>query len=115
MMPMKGLVLSVVWLLPSICPAQTQPAAAGKKPLANANKAAAKLRVGDTCYVTVPNLPLRARPVLTHPAAVLLPRNAKVVVVEVHSNHWVVVDHYDLDVGVEGYVQQQYLSRSKAK
>ena len=121
-MPMKALPFLLLLLVPGIDRAQTKPYSHSKNPATKSNiailsecdKSTEKIGVGDTCYVTTNNLVIRARPVTNSSTPTSLQRNAKVVVREVTNRQWILIDYYDQDVGVEGYVLRQYVSRRKA-
>jgi hypothetical protein len=77
------------------------------------NKPVEQLSIGDTCYVISDRLPVRGRPELTSAGAAYLLCNAKVTVQEVVSKQWLLVDSYNGDVGIQGYVSRQGVSRKK--
>jgi len=119
---MKMLLVSLVLLVPHKNLIQTKPRNSPKQPSAQptnvlrvkTDKILEKLHIGDTCYVNNNNLPLRSRPVASSPAAAYLLRDAKIIVREVLPNQWVLVDYFNLDVGVDGYVPRQCVSRTKS-
>lgn len=78
------------------------------------NRGIEKIVAGDTCYVIINSLPLLGKPVANSSAATYLMRNAKVVVREVLPTRWLLVDYYNLDVSVDGYVLRQCVSLKKA-
>jgi hypothetical protein len=102
--------------------AQTRPLSQVRKPIVNPASAVIgqpkqvldKLAIGDTCYVTADKLVVCGRPALTSSSNVQLMHNSKVVVREVFSTQWLLVDYYNQDVGVEGYVLRQGVSLKKA-
>ena len=119
---MKRLPVFLVLLLVHISQAQTRPRPQAKQPIVKStnsilprhDKPVEQLSIGDTCYVITNNLPMRGRPEVTSSAATYLQRNAKVIVQEVLNEQWILIDYYNLDVGVRGYVSRQSVSRKKA-
>lgn len=119
---MKILLISFALLFPHINQAQTKPSSRIKKPIIKSTNSIAlkhdkpieKLMIGDTCYVTTANLPLRGRPTAATPGVIQLRHNTKVTVQEIVNNQWILIDYYNQDVGVQGYVSRQCVSRKKA-
>jgi hypothetical protein len=119
---MKSLLLALVLLGPPMNRAQLRPLSQVKKPIVKPASAVIgqpkqvldKLAIGDTCYVTTDNLAVCGRPALTSSSTVQLMRNSKVVVRQVVSTRWLLVDYYNQDVGVDGYVLRQGVSLKKA-
>lgn len=79
------------------------------------SKIIGKLSIGDTCYITTNNLALRSRPRATAPSVIYLQRNAKVIIREVLTTQWLLVDYYNQDVGVDGCVPMEYILKKCKK
>ena len=109
-------------LLPHVNQAQTRPHPQVKKTIVKSakavpishNKPIEQLSIGDTCYVITNSLLVRGRPEITSTGPTYLLRNAKVTVQEVVNEKWLLVDSYNGDVGVQGYVSRQGVSRKKS-
>ena len=96
---MKILLISFALLFPHINQAQTKPSSRIKKPIIKSTNSIAlkhdkpieKLMIGDTCYVTTANLPLRGRPTAATPGVIQLRHNTKVAVQEIVNNQWILL------------------------
>jgi hypothetical protein len=75
----------------------------------------AQLAVGNACYSRVRWLNVRSQPYLTAPCHAQFSPQQLLTVLDLPNSQWAHVIYIDEDVGISGYVSQQYLIRQPPK